>query len=167
LIMVSSGPFEEKYAQDIMQTRLDRLAKEEQEEARSLIELLSDSRGEHLNKELARFGQLIRKADSFDPLPHADEVQRVQFEIFRNVWGEAEELRNSGNLLEIVAEIQCPVLAIHGDFDPHPAEGVRKPLSHVLEEFRFVLLKNCGHTPWFESQAKNEFFRILREELGR
>jgi len=57
------------------------------------------------------------------------------------------------------------VVAIHGDYDPHPAEGVQKPLSALIEEFRFVLLKKCGHTPWLERQAQEEFYKVLEEEL--
>lgn len=53
----------------------------------------------------------------------------------------------------------------HGDYDPHPSEGVRKPLSAVLSEFRFVLLENCGHTPWCERQARGAFYEVLEEEL--
>jgi pimeloyl-ACP methyl ester carboxylesterase len=57
------------------------------------------------------------------------------------------------------------VVAIHGDYDPHPAEGVRKPLTEVLEDFRFILLKKCGHTPWREQEARDDFFRILKREI--
>jgi len=46
-----------------------------------------------------------------------------------------------------------------------PAEGVQKPLSTMLKSFRFVLLKNCGHMPWIERQARDKFYGILREEL--
>lgn len=49
--------------------------------------------------------------------------------------------------------------------DPHPAEGVRTPLSSVVKDFRFLMLRNCGHLPWIERQAKDEFFRVIREEL--
>ena len=57
------------------------------------------------------------------------------------------------------------VLSIHGNHDPHPAEGVQKPLTAVLADFRFVLLERCGHTPWLERQARDEFYRVLRTEL--
>ena len=30
-----------------------------------------------------------------------------------------------------------------------------------------LLLKRCGHTPWREKYAREEFFRILAEELER
>jgi pimeloyl-ACP methyl ester carboxylesterase len=57
------------------------------------------------------------------------------------------------------------VVAIHGDYDPHPAEGVQGPLSAILRRFRLILLKNCGHKPWIERQARDEFYRVLKEEL--
>lgn len=74
-------------------------------------------------------------------------------------------MRRTGKLLELAKQIHCGVMAIHGDYDPHPAEGVREPLSAVLKDFRFVLLKQCGHKPWIERQAKEEFFRVLEREL--
>jgi pimeloyl-ACP methyl ester carboxylesterase len=57
------------------------------------------------------------------------------------------------------------VVAIHGDYDPHPSEGVREPLSRTLRDFRFVLLRNCGHKPWIERAARDEFYEILRKQL--
>jgi len=58
-----------------------------------------------------------------------------------------------------------PVGAIHGDYDPHPAAGVRTPLLRVVKNFRFILLENCGYHPWAEKQAKSVFYNILMDEL--
>jgi pimeloyl-ACP methyl ester carboxylesterase len=63
--------------------------------------------------------------------------------------------------------VKCPVVAIHGDYDPHPPEGIRLPLSQILQDFRFILLKNCGHKPWIEKMAKERFFEILETETDR
>jgi pimeloyl-ACP methyl ester carboxylesterase len=81
------------------------------------------------------------------------------------VWTEAAELRRSGELLQLGKLIKCPVVAIHGDYDPHPAEGVQKPLSAILKSFSFILLANCGHKPWIERQAKDKFYEFLKEQL--
>jgi len=61
--------------------------------------------------------------------------------------------------------IRCPVVAIHGDWDPHPAEGVNDPLTKVLPDFRFVLLEKCGHRPWIERNAAETFYKVLVEEI--
>jgi pimeloyl-ACP methyl ester carboxylesterase len=67
--------------------------------------------------------------------------------------------------LELAKKIQCPVVAIHGDYDPHPAEGVEKPLRQALKDFKSILLKDCGHEPWKERRARDRFYSVLKEEL--
>ena len=75
------------------------------------------------------------------------EALEIRGDIFQGVWKEAARLRTSGELLALGTRIECPVVAIHGDCDPHPAEGVREPLSRILPDFRFITLENCGHKP--------------------
>jgi len=166
LILVGSGPFEEKYASDIMKIRLNRLSEKEKKEVLSLTQALDDLSVIHKNKVLARFGKLISKADSYDPVSQESEVLECQYDIYQQIWKQARKLRKSTKLLEFGKAIQCPVLAIHGDYDPHPYEGVRQPLSLVLKDFRFVLLEQCGHKPWIERSAKDIFYKILKDEVA-
>jgi pimeloyl-ACP methyl ester carboxylesterase len=115
---------------------------------------------------LARLGELLATADTFDPLPSDDPPIEVRQDIYQSVWPQAAELRASGELLELASRVHCPVVALHGDYDPHPAEGVREPLSRFVADFRFVILKDCGHTPWHERRAREEFYRVLESELA-
>ncbi len=165
LILVGSGVYEEKYAAGIMKTRLSRLAEADRTEAVSLMESLDSPAVLDKAKALARFGALMSKADSYDPLPHDSEVLEVQGTVYQNVWSQAVEMRSSGKLLELGERVLCPVVAIHGDYDPHSAEGVRDPLSRVLKDFRFILLEKCGHCPWLERTAKDRFYTTLHDEL--
>ncbi len=151
LILVSSGPFTEEYAAQIQNTRMSRLNAQEQEE----IKVAS----------FARFGELFSKADSYDPWPEAPGGIMLNGGIFNKVWPEAAALRKSGKLLALAQQIQCPVVALHGDYDPHPSEGIQKPLSAILKDFKFHLLQHCGHKPWQEKQARDNFFAILQDEL--
>ena len=80
-------------------------------------------------------------------------------------FGARPKSSGGAELLGLAPQIRCPVVAIHGDYDPHPAEGIQSPLSSAVNDFRFILLKNCGHLPWIERQAKDEFFALLRREL--
>ena len=57
------------------------------------------------------------------------------------------------------------MVAIHGEYDSHSYEGVEKPLSRVVKNFKFILLKDCGHYPWNERYARSEFFKKLLEEI--
>ena len=165
LILIGSGAYEEKYARNIMSTRLSRLNKEEKAEALSLMDALNDPCIEDKNTPMARLGKLISKADSYDPLPHENEILECQYDIYQSVWEEARELRSSGKLLEMGKRIQCPVVAIHGDYDPHPPYGIKDPLSSVLKDFRFILLEKCGHYPWIERGAIDSFYCILKKEV--
>ena len=108
---------------------------------------------------------MLSRADTYDALPEEKDPVCFRPDIFEAVWEEAAGLRESGELLALVREIGCPVVAIHGDYDPHPAEGVRGPLSAGLSDFRFHLLERCGHKPWIERHAKDEFYRIVLDEL--
>jgi pimeloyl-ACP methyl ester carboxylesterase len=166
LILIASGPFEEKDAQNIMKKRLNRLSDEEKAEALLLMNALEEPTMENKDTVLMRFGRLISKADSYDPISHKSHVLECRYDIYQTIWTQASKLRNDGRLLEYGKKIQCPVVAIHGDFDPHPAEGIRRPLARILDNFRFILLEKCGHTPWIERMAKDRFYEILRKELG-
>jgi pimeloyl-ACP methyl ester carboxylesterase len=165
LILIGSSSFDEKYAQNIQQTRLDRLSEDDQKKYHFQIEKLSDPSIANKKKALQQLGELCEKTDTFEPIE--TEIPQIEFraDIFQSVWQEAAKLRRSGKLLELGKQIQCPVVAIHGDYDPHPAKGVQKPLAKVLDDFRFILLKNCGHKPWIERWTKDEFYRILNNEL--
>ena len=166
LILVGSGPFEARYADEIKETRLSRVSAEEREEALALMRDLGDPAVRDKSGFMGRLGHLLGKTDAFDPLPHENpDALGFQGEVNLKVWGDAKALRESREILEMAKQIRCPVVAIHGDYDPHPAEGVEKPLSAALSDFRFILLGNCGHEPWIERQARDEFFAILRQEL--
>jgi len=166
LILIGAGPFEKKYVQHITKTRLSRLNEEEELKLYALEEALEDPHGKDKNKIFSEFGSLMFKIDSFDPLPFNSQELEYRYDIFKSVWQEARELRQSGKLLSMGRSISCPVVAIHGDYDPHPFEGVEKPLSQILKDFRFILLKKCGHYPWIERTKKDIFYEILKKELS-
>lgn len=165
LILIGSGPYEEKYATNIMKTRIGQFGKEDWENFVRLTEILNNPSAKNRDQALCDFGKLMSKADTYDPLPYKDELIECSYESFKGVWEEASELRNRGKLLELGKEIRCQVVAIHGDYDPHPFEGVREPLSRVLKDFRFILLEKCGHQPWIERETKEKFYNLLRNEI--
>jgi len=163
LILISSGPFEAEYAKSIMPTRLTHLTPEECEKVKVIINMLQ--KGKSDNKSFKEFCELMSKADSFNPISEDNREVGVQPDIYESVWKEADEFRRSGKLLEYGKSITCPVVVIHGDYDPHPYEGVKEPLSRILKNSKFIFLKNCGHHPWAEKEAKDKFYEILDKEL--
>lgn len=168
LILVSSGSLESGYPYDMNASRLQRLSDAEREELQQVYNCLEQASCPGASDAFIRFGELMSKLDSYDPIDTAsEEILDYQYGVYRSVWHEAMALRESGELLRRVAKLECPVVVIHGDYDPHPAAGVKQPLEKLLKEFRFYLLPHCGHYPWRERQAGEAFYRILRSELRR
>ncbi len=165
IILVSSGPFEERYARGIQALRMKRLSTREIDEINFLMDAMEKKAARNKDKIFIRIGELMSKADVYRPIEDENEKTEINAKIYSSVWKEAERMRSDGNLMDAVKKVNCPVVAIHGTYDPHPAEGVEKPLSGALKNFKFMLLKNCGHTPWIEKEAREEFFRILKSEL--
>lgn len=164
LMLISAGSFEAKYNADLMKTRLGRLNQQEKEQVLELIAVMHTG---NVDKDIFRqFGELMTIADAYAIEEKTNDEIDFNPVIHRAVWQQAAELRDSGDLLNYADNISCPVIAIHGDFDPHPADGVKKPLSERLADFRMILLEKCGHTPWKEKFAKERFFEVLRREIG-
>jgi pimeloyl-ACP methyl ester carboxylesterase len=169
LILVSSPAFTESYVAQLHARRLSRLDERQRTEFQALITGLENCGTTDKDALLAKLGALVAKSDKYAHIEDADEPGtlnvNVDGEIYQRVWTEAAEMRRSGELLRRVRDVRCPVVAIHGDHDPSPADGVSEPLSGVLRDFRFVLLPRCGHTPWNERFAREEFYRVLNSEI--
>ncbi len=170
LILVSSGPFEAQYVAQLHATRMARLSEGERATFKRVIAALGDPAAEDKDALLTQLGALAARSDSYDPLDDApDAADRIgpRGDLFQAVWEEAARRRESGELLALAERIQCPVTVIHGDYDPHPAAGVREPLANALADFSFVLLPRCGHTPWIERHARAAFYQALRAALRK
>ena len=169
LLLVASGSFDERYVAQLHATRRQRLNEQDRAAWHAISTALRDPAAEHKDTLLARLGTLAFLTDTYDPIvtvAEAVETITPAGEVFHNVWPTAAEWRRNGTLLALGTHIQCPVVAVHGDYDPSPAEGVQKPLAALLKDFRFVLLKHCGHTPWLERQARGSFYQAIRRELA-
>lgn len=165
IILVSSGCIEEKYYEDLCNNRESKLTKEEKNELNSLRKSFMNPNDKDMNKVFARFGALMEKLDSYEPIEIENDESLFSYEIFEKVWTEARALRKSGLLYDMGKNIKCKVVAIHGDYDSHPAEGIRTSLEKLFSNLRFYELKKCGHSPWREVYAKDEFYKILRTEI--
>jgi pimeloyl-ACP methyl ester carboxylesterase len=162
LIMVGSGLFDSKYAKNIMETRISRLSEDKQIQLKKLEATFNENI--NVSDELFyQFGKLMEEVDSFDPIKLSDnEVMEGQYHIYKSVWPEAAEMREMGELLALGKKIKCPVIAIHGNFDPHPYQGIQEPLAKVINNFTFILLDKCGHEPWIERYARDQFMNLIR-----
>lgn len=134
-VLIGCGPLEEKYLPQLTETRL-------------------------LRKE-----QGLSDTDHFCALPNSsgdmlyfDKQQHI------SLMNEMSARRKSGDLLKTALSVTGKVTAIHGAYDPHPVQAL-----HVLQEqlpgFTLHTLAQCGHDPWKERYAREEFLKILVQEI--
>jgi len=165
LILVGSGPFQEKYVESIDKTRSERLT---EKDIGNMDEIMGRILNNPDNKEIiSRFEKIMSKIDSYDPISMESPILEFQPDVFSSIMAEVKRLRKSGMLLNLGRKIKSPVTAFHGDFDPHPFKGVKEPLAQVIENFSFYLLEKCGHVPWQEREAQEKFLQMLKEEIKR
>lgn len=135
IILIGCGPLKQEYLADIIRTRSER---RKQGIDTDNYCILPDAGGDML---------------------YFDEEQHI------SLMNEATVLRQSGILLERALGVKCPVVMFHGEYDPHPAAGSVGLLEGKLPEFRSYLLECCGHDPWKETYAREEFVRLLTKEV--
>ena len=81
-------------------------------------------------------------------------------------WNDMVRLQETGVYPGAFVAIESPVLMIHGDVDPHPGAMTRATLQPCLPQLEYRELERCGHYPWLEKFARDEFFSLLREWLA-
>lgn len=173
VILVSSGPFQQRYVSTLQQRRDERLSDDDRHRIDKLSTALTDPQVENRQDVLRQIGEIFSRVDNADlvteEFDHAEDIDPAVFAIqpdyFHGLLEEAVTMRVSGELLHKASRIKCPVVAIHGQYDPHPYEGVQEPLQGCISDFTFHLIQDCGHNPWQERQGQEEFYRILWQEL--
>ncbi len=164
IILISSGPFENKYIPMMDQTRKERMTEADR---KTLEQLSRELKNTDINKKdtMKKMGNLYNELDSYSPIPHDHSSLQLDLDMYNKIWYEASKMRERGELLKQLKKTACPIVAIHGDFDGHPAEGVREPLEKYSKDSKFILLKNCGHTPWYEEKARQKFYTVIKKEI--
>ena len=167
LILVGTPPLEVKDGSraDLTPVWMERLSEAERNEFVKLVDYIWDGKTEDKGPAMGKLFRLIARADSYEQIPGKDDVLEYQLDINIAVGLVLRDLINSKKLIELGKDIKCPVMAINGDYDPRSAENVRVPLSLMIKDFKFVLLQKCGHYPWMEKYARDEFFKVLIKEI--
>ncbi|MFH1756403.1 MAG: alpha/beta hydrolase [Candidatus Latescibacterota bacterium] len=102
-----------------------------------------------------------------DGMPHDDVGAADPFDVNANkeTWDDMIRLQDDGLYPAAFSVIQSPLLMIHGEYDPHPGEMIRDSLLLHLPQLEYHQLKRCGHSPWLERAARDEFFALLKSWL--
>jgi len=161
VILVGSGPLEDKYVSEIGARRTANLSEENNAIFQRLVN--NQATKEDMEKIPAVFDQSDNYCLENRELHKADETDN---EMHNRVWSEAAQLRTSGELLASFQNIKGKIFLIQGEIDPHPAKGVIIPLQENGVECEAYILEKCGHSPFMEKYAKEEFYKILLQIIG-
>lgn len=166
IILIGLPPLDPKKRPDLTRIWMERLTEKERVEFTSLEDIVWDGTVEEKNESMGKLFRLITKADSYDMLPSKDEVLQYQVNMNIFIYRDLAKLQQTMDMTKLIGQIPCPIVAIHGEDDFRPAELAKETLSPAMGGFKLHLLKKCGHYPWLERYARDDFFKILREELG-
>jgi len=61
------------------------------------------------------------------------------------------------------AAIKEPVIMLHGDYDPHPGRMTQDTLKQTISHLEYREFEKCGHSPWLEKDAREDFLAVLSE----
>lgn len=166
LILVGSAVFDAENSARTEVRRLERLDEKRRQRYETIMNDLERVPKKEQSRLLKEWGQILFDVDVYDPLTTDLEVLDVQYELNKRVWSDFVTLRDlPGYLKGEFSKIALPTVGIHGDYDPHPIEGIRPFLEDCLKNVRFHILPECGHYPWIERRARDRFFEILKDEL--
>ncbi len=166
LILIGSAVFDAETSQSTKDRRRERLTVQQRQRHDELLGEMVHSEGETKDRLFAEWANLFFNTDVYDPLTRDLETIEAQPEVNDKVWSDFKVLRDTPGFLESeFAKIRMPVVVIHGEYDPHPIEGIRPFLRSVLLDVKFHILSNCGHYPWIERRARDQFFQLLLGEI--
>lgn len=156
IILVGSAPLEEKYVSEIRARRLENLS----EEDGAIFQRLIDNRA--TDEDMIKIPQIFEKSDNYClETANLHRADKTDSQMHNVVWEEAAKLRTQGKLLTSFKQIKCKIVLIQGENDPHPARGITIPLQENGIECETYILEKCGHSPFMEKYAKENFYNIL------
>jgi len=117
------------------------------------------------DRRLAAYGDLLTPLYSVDPLPGDLGFEDCDARAHEETWNDMLRLQADGTYPAAFAAIASPVLMLHGAFDPHPGRMIRASLEPHVRRLEYVEWERCGHYPWVERTAREEFFETLRSRL--
>ena len=162
VILIGSGPLEDKYVPEIGARRLQNLSEEESAIFRRLID------NQATDEDMDKIPIIFEKSDNYC-LENREKhkADKTDSEMLNKVWSEAAQLRSNGALLASFKNIKNKIYLIQGEFDPHPIKGVTMPLQENGVQCETYVLEKCGHSPFMEKYARDEFYRILIQIFGK
>ncbi len=161
LVLVGCGSFDRAARAELLRV-IDRRMSAAIHAGLAALQLCADP-----DEALVASGALIQHLTTWDPLPPEPDAPPVQGDRrgHHESWDDMVRWQDEGRYPARFAAIRCPVLMIHGRYDPHPGPLIRDSLLPWLPQLDYRELGGCGHEPWRERRARGPFFDLLVGEI--
>jgi pimeloyl-ACP methyl ester carboxylesterase len=163
IVLIGCGTFDKPSRarmNEIIESRID-------QQLRQKLSILVQEYPDEADRMPAQI-RLMEKIYTYDAV--VEDAQLVKAEPFdlrahRETWDDMLKMQAEGIYPAAFSSIKAPVLMLHGDYDPHPGQMIYDCLRIHMPQIEYKELKNCGHSPWKERLARNEFFMYLKNWL--
>jgi len=162
LVLIGCGSFDPQARAQLEATRSERIDADMRRRLQRLPKEFSDP-----DERLAAMGRLYQQLDSCDLIDSADETVLCNARAYEETWTDMLRLQEEGVYPAAFSNIRVPVLMLHGDFDPHPGQMIRDGLKHYTPQLEYLELAQCGHYPWLEKAAMENFYSTIRNWLAK
>lgn len=166
IVLVGCGTFDTAARARLVETLEERTDEDLRRRLEQLPKLIPDEE-ERLRKRYELMSSLYDfDADSSHGEGQDDDVPPFDVEAHRETWHDMVRLQEEGVYPAAFAAIESPVLMIHGAYDPHPGRMIRAGLEPHVGRLEYHELERCGHSPWREKHARDEFFTTMQDWLA-
>lgn len=166
LILVGCGTFTKESSAVADELRNTRLTQNQKNKLKKIMQVIDTLSRKEQNKMMKEFAVVFDTSDKYSPVRNNKELENLDWNIFKSVWEDFIKLREAPNYIKSeFSKIKIPVTLIQGDYDPHPTQEIYAFLKDCIPQIKLYELEKCGHYPWIEKYAKDDFYRIVAEEL--
>lgn len=161
LALVGCGTFDRTARERLESTLVERTTDELQEQLAQLATRVSD--------ENERVAQAHALSDHLYAYSRAvgEPLVKIDLKGHTESWSDMVRLQEAGVYPAAFTTITCPVLMLHGSYDPHPGKLIRDGLQQFIPHLKYIEFDQCGHAPWIEEHARGRFLSTLRSWLQR
>jgi pimeloyl-ACP methyl ester carboxylesterase len=167
IILIGCGTFDENSRKIYRNNMTKRMTDNDQKRIKKIEALLEAENDRHKRNELlAESGLIYSRIQSYKPSDDCiSDIMNFDEGAFRQTWADAISLQQQRVQPAEFASIGIPVVMIHGDEDPHPGKLIYDSLFPFIKNLRYFGLPRCGHKPWIEQYAKDNFYELLIDKL--
>ena len=127
---------------------------------RNALDEIADS-----DERLSARGALLGSVYDVDAIPDDADSPPADARGGAETWHDMLRLQEAGVYPAAFAAVDAPALMLHGDDDPHPGRMIHASLRVWMPGLEYVSWPRCGHSPWLERGAHEDFYRTLKAWL--